>query len=185
MGGSLLAMEWALVAFLRVHRMGSRLDKWARGDPKWEKHEGAGGPITGGVVNTWDMIGYPQEVRKENERVLGYVPYENITRLTDNIYSCGKENLQNKIDKYKHTIKGYKKEYKILAKGYAKGGNFEEFEKYVEDSERWIKEAKEELKWIKWALEKLEFIKELEDFDDNTEIYVGVEVGNPTVDDIV
>lgn len=25
----------------------------------------------GGVVNTWDMIWYPQEVRKENGRVLG------------------------------------------------------------------------------------------------------------------
>ena len=71
MEGPLLAMEWALLAFLRAHRMGSRLDKWARGDPKWEKHDGAGGPITGGVVNTWDMIGYPQEVRKENGRVLG------------------------------------------------------------------------------------------------------------------
>ena len=66
MEGSLLAMEWALLAFLRAHRMGSSLDKWARGDPKWEKHEGAGCPIAGGVVNTWDMIGYPQEVRKEN-----------------------------------------------------------------------------------------------------------------------
>ena len=110
-----------------------------------------------------------------------YVPYENITRLTDNIYAAGKENLQNRIDEYKNAIKGYKKKYKILAKG----GNFEEFEKYVEDSERWIKEAKEELKWAKWALERLEFIKELEEFADEAEIYVGVEVGNPTIDDIV
>ena len=119
------------------------------------------------------------------EALNSYVPYENVTRLTDNIYSCGKENLQNKIDEYKHTIKGYKKEYKMLAKGYAKSGNCEEFRKYVEDSERWIDETKEELRWVKWALERLEFIKELEDFDDNAEIYVGVEVGNPTVDDIV
>ena len=110
-----------------------------------------------------------------------YVPYENITRLTDSIYAAGKENLQNRIDEYKNTIKGYKKKYKILAKG----GNFEEFEKYVEDSERWIKEAKEELKWAKWALERLEFIKELEEFANDAEIYVGVEAGNPTIDDIV
>jgi hypothetical protein len=115
------------------------------------------------------------------EALNSYVPYENITRLTDNIYSCGKENLQNKIDEYKHTIKGYKKKYKILAKG----GNFEEFEKYIEDSERWIDEAKEELKWAKWALERLEFIKELEEIDGDAEIYVGVEVGKPTVDDII
>ena len=110
-----------------------------------------------------------------------YVPYENITRLTDNIYSYGKENLQNRIDDYKNTIKGYKKKYKILAKA----GNSKEFIKYVENSEGWIKEAKEELKRTKWALKRLEFIKGLEEFDDNTEIYVGVEVGNPTIDDIV
>lgn len=110
-----------------------------------------------------------------------YVPYENITRFTDNIYSYGKENLQNRIDDYKRTIKGYKRKYKILAKC----GNCEEFVKYVENSEGWIKEAKEELKRVKWALKRLEFIKELEEFDDNTEIYVGVEVGNPTIDDIV
>lgn len=110
-----------------------------------------------------------------------YVPYENITRLTDNIYAAGKENLQDRIDEYKNAIKGYKKKYKILAKS----GNFEEFEKYVEDSERWIKEAKEELKWAKWALERLEFIKELEEFANDAEIYVGVEAGDPTIDDIV
>lgn len=115
------------------------------------------------------------------EALNAYVPYENITRLTDNIYSYGKENLQNRIDEYKHTIKSYKKKYKILAKG----GDFEGFEKYVEDSEGWINEAKEDLKWAKWALKKLEFIKELEEFDDDAEIYVGVEVGNPTIDDIV
>lgn len=110
-----------------------------------------------------------------------YVPYENITRLTDNIYAAGKENLQDRIDEYKNAIKGYKKKYKILAKS----GNFEEFEKYVEDSERWIKEAKEELKWAKWALGRLEFIKELEEFANDAEIYVGVEAGDPTIDDIV
>lgn len=115
------------------------------------------------------------------EALNSYVPYENITRLTDNIYSYGKENLQNRIDDYKHTIKGYKKKYKILAKC----GNCEEFEKYAENSERWINEAKEELKRAKWALKRLEFIKELEEFDDNMEIYVGVEVGSPTIDDIV
>lgn len=115
------------------------------------------------------------------EALNAYVPYENITRLTDNIYSYGKENLQNRIDDYKNTIKGYKRKYKILAKA----GNGEEFVRYVGNSEGWIKEVKEELKRTKWALKRLEFIKELKEFDDNTEIYVGVEAGNPTVDDIV
>lgn len=45
---------------------------WARGDPKWEEYEELGGPMMGGAVrNTWDMIGYPQEVGQENGRVLG------------------------------------------------------------------------------------------------------------------
>lgn len=55
-GGSMLAMEWALLILLSAHRKGSslRLLGAARGDRKWEEHEEAGGPFMGGVAkSTW------------------------------------------------------------------------------------------------------------------------------------
>ena len=95
-------------------------------------------------------------------------PYEFITVLTPKIFTVAKARIKYDL----RDLKGYKK--------WLKGVPLSDTD---EINYKWdkIKEVSEQIRGLKLSMGKL---AALEDMSEYNEIYVGIEIGNPTVDDI-
>lgn len=109
-----------------------------------------------------------------------YVPFENISELTKTTFEAGITNLEDSKKSYKTAIKRLKN----IIKGFYNNPNVVEAQEAIFTATQDLKEYKEELKIIKCAIQELTFIYDIGAIEDN-KIYVGIEVGSPTVEDII
>lgn len=109
-----------------------------------------------------------------------YVPFENISELTKTVFGAGITNLKDSKKSYKAAIKRLKR----MIKGFYSNPNIKEAQEAIFTATQDIKEYKEELKTIKCAIYELTFIYDIGNIEDN-KVYVGIEIGNPTIEDII
>ena len=114
------------------------------------------------------------------EALRPYVPFENISELTKTTFEAGISNLEDSKKGYKTAIKRLKN----IIKGFYNNPNIEAAQEVIFSATQDLKEYKEELKTIKRAIHELTFIYDIGTIEDN-KIYVGIEVGNPTIEDII
>lgn len=109
-----------------------------------------------------------------------YVPFENISELTKTTFEAGITNLEDSKRNYKAAMKRLKK----MIKGLYSNPNVDAAQEAIFTATQDLKEYKEELKTIKCAIYDLTFIYDIGTIEGN-KVYVGIEVGNPTIEDII
>lgn len=114
------------------------------------------------------------------EALRPYVPFENISELTKTIFEAGITNLEDSKRNYKAAMKRLKK----MIKGLYSNPNVDAAQEAIFTATQDLKEYKEELKTIKCAIYELTLIYDIGNIAGN-KVYVGIEVGDPTIDDII